>query len=79
MSEQTKYETRVTRLAVLPAGEKLFSETCTEVRITDESGGEFVEVTQDKGSLENGMIQINSDEWPSLRDAIDQMIKECRS
>lgn len=79
MSEQTKYETRVTRLAVLPSGEKLFSETCTEVRITDEAGGEFVEVTQDKGSLENGMIQINSDEWPSLRDAIDQMIKECRS
>lgn len=29
-------------------------------------------------TIERGEITINPQEWPALRDAIDQMVKECR-
>lgn len=49
----------------------------TTVAICDEAAGEFVEVTQ-HGRVDIGKIQINPEEWPSLREAIDRMIKACR-
>jgi hypothetical protein len=71
------YETRVTTMVVVPTGEPLFSERATEVRITDEAGGEFVEVCQSRGS-DLGRIAINPEEWPALRKAIDVQIAVCR-
>lgn len=46
------------------------------VEIDDDGGGEFVTVTDmsDRG----GKIHIDRNEWPALRDAIDQMIAGCR-
>ena len=72
-----KYETRVTALVVLPVGQPTFSEMATTIEICDEAAGEFVEVTQ-HGRVDIGKIQINPEEWPSLREAIDRMIKACR-
>lgn len=73
----TEYETRTIAINVCPKGQPLFSEMTTEVRIVDQATGEYVEVEQ-TGSTGLGKIAINSEEWPALRSAIDQMIAECR-
>lgn len=70
-------EIRTTQIHVVPPGEPLYSEMATTVSVTDESGGEFVEVEQ-SGRGDLGKIMIEPNEWPALRDAIDQMIGECR-
>lgn len=72
-----KQKARVTRIVLVPDGEPLFSETATTVEIEDEAGGEFVEVSQ-HGFTDAGKIQINPEEWPALRAAINRMVRECR-
>ncbi len=73
---EMKYITRKTQITVLPEGEPLFSEMATTVSITDEAGGEYVEVEQE-GKLV-GKIRINPEEWPALRAVIDSMIADCK-
>ena len=73
-----KYEKRVTKLTVLPEGERIFSEAATDVVIQDEASGEFVEVIQSDDNAAMGTIKIMREEWPILREAIDEMIAECR-
>ena len=70
------YQTRVTRLLVLPVGEPAFSEMATTVEIDDEAGGEFVVVSQ-CGRVDLGKIAINPEEWPALRAAINRMVRAC--
>lgn len=72
----SKYNTRVTRLTVLPEGQPMFSEMATTVEIADEAAGEFVEVTQ-HGRADIGKIAINPEEWPALRAAINRLIRQC--
>mgnify|MGYP001160660408 CR=1 FL=1 len=72
-----EYEIRTIAMLVVPMDQKMFSEYATEIRITDEAAGEFLEVSQ-CGHDGQGKIAINPEEWPTLRDAIDQMIKHCR-
>lgn len=74
-----EYETRVTRVHVLPKGDQLFSELATIVEIDDESGGEFVIVRQQDGHETHPCIRINPDEWAAIRDAIDTAIGQCTS
>jgi hypothetical protein len=75
----TKLENRVVKVMVAPKGEHLYSELVTFVEIADESAGEFVKVSQPiTNKSAEFAIFINKDEWPSIRDAIDNMIKECR-
>ena len=70
------YIIRTIGLLVVPDGESVFaSERATRVSIDDEDAGEFVEVHQDG----RDGIQIDPDEWPVLREAIDRMIGECRA
>lgn len=71
------YEIRTTAMTVAPVGDSTYSEMATTIAIADEAAGEFVEVTQ-HGRVDIGKIQINPEEWPSLREAIDRMIKACR-
>jgi hypothetical protein len=71
------YETRTTKITVLPKGEPLFHEGATEITIVDEAAGEYLEVSQCSDSHE-GKIKIDCVEWPALKAAIDKMIKECR-
>jgi len=73
----TTYEIRTTSMTVAPVGQATYSEMATTVEIADEAAGEFVEVKQ-RGRVDIGKIQINPEEWPSLREAIDRMIKACR-
>ena len=59
-----------------PKDEPIFSETSTDIEIVDEAGGEFVEVHQHHHGY--GKIGITPDEWPTLRKAIDNAVKQCR-
>ena len=70
------YITRVTRLSIMPEGEPLFAEQCTQVEIEDEAAGEFVVVRQQSEHVDadRQAIQIAPDEWPAVRDAIDELI-----
>lgn len=67
-----KYTTKITSVTVLPEGEPLYSETATQITMTDESGGAFLEVVQHVGK-----VLISPEEWPAIRDAIDSLIKQC--
>ena len=71
------YETRTIKVSVAPKGEPIFHNGVTSIEIVDEAAGEFLEVTQCNDSNE-GKISIEKSEWPTLRAAIDQMIRECR-
>jgi hypothetical protein len=71
------YEIRAIKLVVAPVGEDIFSEMATTVEIKDEGGGEFVVIKQ-TGSNDIGKIAINPDEWPKIRDAIDEQIANCK-
>lgn len=72
------FKARVVGLMVLPDGEPLHCDRSTRVEITDEAAGEFVVITQSTDSS-SGRIEIEPDEWPVLRAAIDRMIRECRT
>ena len=71
----TKYNTRVTRLTVLPEGEPIFSERATHVEIDDEAAGEFVKITQRGGHKDaDKWVLIAPTEWPAIKGAVDQMM-----
>lgn len=71
------YEIRTTGLTVAPNGNPLFDSMATEIRIVDEAGGEFVIVRQSREGGA-GELRIEPAEWPTLREAIDRMVGECR-
>jgi hypothetical protein len=71
------YETRTVKVSVAPKGEPLFHNGVTNIEIIDEASGEFLEVSQCSESNES-KISIDPYEWPTIRAAIDKMIKECR-
>lgn len=73
MSDPKKWQTRITRLTVLPPAAWLHHADGTDVCIHDEAGGEFVSVTQDDQT-----VRFDGDEWPVVRDAIDRMVAEIR-
>lgn len=72
------HETRVTRLHVVRTGEPIFDESATAVEVTDDSSGEHVKVQQFGIGTKAGTIFIDPTEWPTLRKAIDRMVRECR-
>jgi len=71
--ETMKMKTRQTKWTVYPEGDenKLYSEHATYIEIVDESGGEFVEVTQSGKT-----VQINPEEWPEIWNTIGIAIKQ---
>jgi hypothetical protein len=66
-------------LMVKPKGEELFCERATEIRLSDEAAGIFVEISQpytrDTKKSEN-IIGITDEEWPLLKRAVDRMFQE---
>lgn len=71
------YEKRIRSVIVLPKGYNIFSEMATTVEIEDEAAGEFVRVSQSRG-IGTQSILIDVGEWNTIKEAIDQMIQECR-
>ena len=72
------YETRITRLTVIPKGEPIFSETATHIQIEDEAAGEFISIEQTHDD-HTGKIVFNPDEWPAIRDAVEGLLDDCRA
>ncbi len=64
-----------TQWTFLPEGEAIFSEHAMTITICDEAGGEYIEVEQLREGM--GKIAIDVAEWPALRDAIGQAIRQC--
>lgn len=72
------YETRTLKVGVCVKGEQIFHESMTEIELVDEIAGEFIEISQCPYDVEKQTIKIDPYEWPTIRAAIDKMIKECR-
>ena len=74
-----KYETRITRLHVMPEGESTFSVQATEIEIGDESAGEFVVISQPSlyGDYA-GKVTVDAAQWPAIKDAVEKLLADCR-
>ena len=66
------FSTHTTALVVTPVGKGLLHEAATEVKIDDEGVGPFVVISQ-----MHGQVAINPDEWPAIRDAVEQLLGVC--
>jgi hypothetical protein len=75
----SKYEVRVTSLAVCLKGDSLGSECTTLVRLDTLGGKESVKVMQTGGhtSLAKWVV-FDHEEWPAVRDSVEFMLKQCR-
>ena len=71
------YITRPIKWIVLPEGEPVFCEQATTIEITDESGGEFVTVSQQRDEPNAQTIKIDRDDWPLIRNAIEDAMSMC--
>lgn len=69
-------ETRTLSLVIIPEGEAIFHDAATIISIDDEAGGEFVVVSQEDYGY--GKVAFEPSWWPTIREAIDRMIAECR-
>jgi len=75
MSE-INYETRITQVVVVPEGEPMCSELATTIQIKDEADDmEFLIVRE---NLKPEGIRIYPQEWPAIRNAIEDMMARCR-
>lgn len=73
-----EYESRITEMTHCTKGVPLFHESSITIRIEDESGGEFLVVSQSTDAGPDNCIRIDPEEWPTLRDVIDRMHAQCR-
>lgn len=73
----TAFEVRTMSVVVIPVGEEIYSEQATVVSIDDEGGGEFVCVKQ-PGMSNQTELRLDVGDWPVVRQAIDDMVKQCR-
>lgn len=73
------YTRRITQVTVVPRGEPIFSEQATKIEVRDEAAGEFLIVSQMGGHVEiDNAIAFDADEWGSIRDAVEFMIKQVK-
>lgn len=73
-----EYHSVVSAITVLPKGESIFHECATTISIDDECAGSFLVISQDPDSGRQE-IRISSEEWPTIKAAIDQMFVGCKS
>jgi len=71
------HEKRITRVTIAPKGAEIIDRMAMHVEIDTEGAGEYVAVSQEMGER-NSRISIDADEWPLLRETIDEMIARCR-
>jgi hypothetical protein len=70
---KTEYTKRPISWVICRSGTPIFDESCTQITIIDECGGEFLEVEQ-----EDGKILLQDDEWPMIREMIDEAFSEIK-
>lgn len=69
------WESLVSAITVRPRGGSILSEGVTVVSLDTEGAGAFVVVDQSAQRDEVGKIAITPEEWPTLRRAIDAMMR----
>ena len=74
---KSTYHTITKGLIVKPKGEPIYSEMATEVYIDDDAGGPYVVIEQ-HGRTDVGKVCIDQEEWPLIKDAVEQMLAVCR-
>lgn len=70
------HRTILGQLMVIPDEKTCADEGVTIIGIDDEGGGAFVTVRQEE-QLNANEIRIDPDEWPTVRAAINRMVREC--
>ena len=68
--------TLTTKLCVVPSGKPIYDEAATTIGLDDEGGGLFVTIRQED-NLDANEIKIDPEEWPSIRTAVNRMVREC--
>ena len=71
--QKMEIETLVAKLIVKPKTKSIYSDLATEISIEDEGAGCFVKVVQCPDNTQT--IQIDPEEWPTIKDAIERMVK----
>lgn len=74
MAEHKHWVARVTAISVGPPGASTLDDHVTLVQIENE-GGEYVTLQNVDGS---GLVAITPEEWPAIRRAVNQLIRDCR-
>ena len=64
----------IERIVIMPIGGSLNDEPVIRVGVDDEGAGTFVTIDR-----EDQKFQIDLDEWPALRDAIERMMLVARA
>ena len=74
-----KYETRILKVGVMLEGREIHDDGTFTVEIANEGVCEFVVLSHiPEGMRETVQIPIDVTEWPTLRKAIDDMVKRCK-
>jgi hypothetical protein len=75
--DKQEYETRITRVTILPKGEPIFCEQATHIEIDDECSGEFIKISQVGGHVDaEKFVLFNSEEWELVNKAAMQLFAE---
>jgi hypothetical protein len=75
--DELEYETRITRVTILPKGEPIFCEEATHIEIDDECSGEFIKISQVGGHVDaEKFVLFNSGEWALVNKAALQLFAE---
>jgi hypothetical protein len=69
-----EYETHILSLIIRPKNEPIFSENATIISLDDEAAGLFVKVKQLSDGLHPDQVRLDTEEWPVLKKAIDQIV-----
>jgi hypothetical protein len=72
-----KFQSRITRISIIPEGDPLFSEHGYHVSVDDEAAGEFVSVMSEAQGATDDM-HIEPEAWPILRETIDAMFADIK-
>ena len=70
-----KYEVRVMKRIMQPVGGEGFCQRI-HVEIDNEGAAEYLKCTNE--DLPDQALYIEPGQWPTLRELIDEMIKDCR-
>ena len=71
-----KHTIRIVEVSVGPEGSPLFAESRTNIKIVDEAGGEFCEVSQCRDGVTGQEVAFDPEEWPVIRGAIDSIVAD---
>jgi hypothetical protein len=70
-----KYTQTIIAISVHPVGANpIYGEGSTHIRLNDEAGGYFIEMSQSDDNTENGVIRLDPDEWDEINAAVKTLL-----